>query len=82
MAQQRIFRFRPAQPTVEQVRRAGQHRRNNLRIAIRQLERAELYLVSLYSLDMAADGVERTVDGIIRDVRALRAHLVQLKAAV
>ena len=26
--------------------------RSNLRIAIRQLERAELYLVALYSLDL------------------------------
>jgi hypothetical protein len=37
--------------------------------------------MSLYSLDMSAEGVERNVDGIIRDVRGLRDHLLQLKAA-
>jgi hypothetical protein len=81
MAHEQLFRFRQEDPTVQQVKRAAQQRRNNLRIAIRQLERAELYLVSLYSLDMSAEGVERSVDGIIRDVRGLRDHLLQLKAA-
>ncbi|HEY0831973.1 MAG TPA: hypothetical protein VGE99_12575 [Candidatus Dormibacteraeota bacterium] len=81
MAHEQLFRFRQAEPPVQQLKRAGQQRRNNLRIAIRQLERAELYLVSLYSLELSGEGVERTVDGIVRDVRGLREHLLRLKAA-
>ena len=55
------------------------HRRRNLRIAIRQLERAELYLVALYSLDLGEEGVEGAVDDVIHDLRGLRQHLVRSK---
>jgi len=55
------------------------HRRRNLRIAIRQLERAELYLVALYSLDLAEEGVEEAVDDVVRDLRGLRQHLVRTR---
>jgi len=58
-------------------KRANPLRRRNLRIAIRQLERAELYLVALYSLDMAQEGVEGAVDDLLRDLRGLRQHLVR-----
>ncbi len=57
--------------------RQDQHRRRNLRIAIRQLERAELYLVALYSLDLGDEGIEATVDDLVRDMRGLRQHLVR-----
>ncbi|MGA7911265.1 MAG: hypothetical protein WB682_01915 [Candidatus Dormiibacterota bacterium] len=60
-------------------KRPDPHRRRNLRIAIRQLERAELYLVALYSLDLAEEGVEGSVDDLIRDLRGLRQHLVRVK---
>jgi len=60
-------------------KRSDPHRRRNLRIALRQLERAELYLVALYSLDLAEEGVEGAVDDVIRDLRGLRQHLVRLK---
>jgi hypothetical protein len=60
-------------------KRSDPHRRRNLRIAIRQLERAELYLVALYSLDLAEEGVEGAVDDVIRDLRGLRQHLVRIK---
>jgi len=53
------------------------HRRRNLRIAIRQLERAELYLVALYSLDLLDEGIEDAVDDLVRDLRGLRQHLVR-----
>jgi hypothetical protein len=43
------------------------------------LERAELYLVALYSLDLADDGVEGALDDLIRDLRGLRQHLVRIK---
>ncbi len=52
-------------------------RRRNLRIAIQQLERAELYLVALYSLDLGEAGFEGEVDGLLRDLRGLRQQLVQ-----
>jgi hypothetical protein len=60
-------------------KRSDQHRRRNLRIAIRQLERAELYLVAIYSLDLAEEGVEGAVDDLIRDLRGLHQHLVRIK---
>ncbi len=53
-----------------------QHRRN-LRIAIQQLERAELYLVALYSLNLGDAGLEGEVDDLVRDLRGLRQHLVR-----
>ena len=59
--------------------RLDPHRRRNLRIAIRQLERAELYLVALYSLELADEGVAGAIDGLIRDVRALRQQLLRIK---
>ena len=40
--------------------RADAHRQRNLRIAIRQLERAELYLVALYSLDLDDTSVKES----------------------
>ena len=60
-------------------KRSDPRRRRNLRIAIRQLERAELYLVALYSLDLGEEGVEAAVDDVIRDLRGLRQHLVRSK---
>jgi hypothetical protein len=78
MAQQSLFHR--AGPTEEQRRRDDQQHRRNLRIAIRQLERAELYLVALYSLDIAGEGVEERVDDLIRDLRGLRQDLARLKA--
>ena len=57
--------------------RQDSHRRRNLRIAIRQLERAELYLVALHSVDLGDEGIEGAVDDLVRDVRGLRQHLVR-----
>jgi beta-phosphoglucomutase-like phosphatase (HAD superfamily) len=57
--------------------RPDPHRKRNLRIAIRQLERAELYLVALYSLDLDNEGVEAAIDDLVRDLRGLRGHLVR-----
>jgi hypothetical protein len=67
------------EPDSRASKRSDPHRRRNLRIAIRQLERAELYLVALYSLDLAEEGVEGAVDDVIRDLRGLRQHLVRIK---
>jgi hypothetical protein len=54
---------------------AEEQRRRNLRIALRQLERAELYLVALYSLDVADANVEGSADELLRGVRGLQRYL-------
>ncbi len=60
MAHQPMLRV-PWLQTADQRRRDDQQRRRNLRIAIRQLERAELYLVALYSLNLDDDSAEASV---------------------
>jgi len=62
---------------VSRSARQDPHRRRNLRIAIRQLERAELYLVALYSLGLGDEGIQGAVDDLVRDVRGLRQHFVR-----
>jgi hypothetical protein len=59
------------------ARREEQALRRNRRIAIKQLERAELYIVALYSLDLGEEAVQGVVDDLVRDVRGLRQHLVR-----
>jgi hypothetical protein len=59
--------------------RAIQQRRRNLRIAVRQLERAELYLVALYSLGLGDKAVEATVDELLQGLRGLQRSLVESK---
>ena len=66
-------------PTAEQRKRQEQHHRRNLRIAIRQLERAELYLVALYSLDLNDRAAEASVDDLIGRMRSLQRSLLQSK---
>ncbi len=68
--------------TSSSARREEQALRRNLRIAIKQLERAELYLVALYSLDLGEQGFEGVVDDLVRDVRGLRQHLVRSRLTV
>lgn len=55
--------------------RAGAQRQRSVRMAIRQLERAELYLVPLYSLDIDDRCAEESVDELIRGIRGLRQYL-------
>jgi len=50
-----MFRIAYSGPTAEQRRRAGSYQRKNLRIAIRQLERAELYLNAVDALSPRND---------------------------
>lgn len=68
-----------ADRTSPSAKREEQALRRNLRIAIKQLERAELYLVALYSLDLGEEGVQGVVDDLVRDVRGLRQHLVRTR---
>lgn len=79
MAERAIFRIPRLGPTAEERKRAAQHLRRDLRIAIRQLERAELYLVALYSLDLGDIGVDQCLDGLVRDIRGLRQALIQTR---
>jgi hypothetical protein len=80
MAEQALSRM-AASPTAEQRERADQQRRRNLRIAIRQLERAELYLVALYSLDLDDRDTKASVEDLVQRLRALERHLVRQRAS-
>ena len=82
MADKALFVIGPMGPTPEQRQREDQHRRRNLRIAIRQLERAELYLVALYSLKLEDKQAELKADELIQRLRSLRHYLSELKATV
>jgi hypothetical protein len=79
VAENSLLRIARTGPTAAHRRREDQRRRRNLRIAIRQLDRADLYLVALYSLDIADEGIESAVDDLIRDVRGLREHLMRAR---
>lgn len=57
-----------------------QLRMRKLRIGIRQLERAEMYIVAVRSLELDEDEITESVDELIEHVRALRRYLLQLKA--
>lgn len=77
MAEKAVGRVRLLAGTAEQRKRAAQQRRRDLRIGIRQLERAERYVVALYSMDIGEDGVGGALDDLIRDLRGLREHLIR-----
>lgn len=62
--------------------RASQYRKRNLRIAIRQLERAELYIEALNSLDVDDEVAEESVARLGEDLRGLRRYLLARKASV
>jgi hypothetical protein len=79
MAEHALFRIPRVGPTAEPRKREDQQRRRNLRIAIRQLERAELYLVALYSLELDDRAAEESVDELIGQMRSLQRYLLQLK---
>jgi hypothetical protein len=81
MAEHALFRMPRVGPTSEERKREDQQRRRNLRIAIRQLERAELYLVALYSLELDDRAAEASVDDLIGRMRSLQRHLLGLKLA-
>jgi hypothetical protein len=72
--------MQPVSPSVEQAKRADQQRRRHLRIAIRQLERAEFYVVALYSLDLADREAEASIEDLVQRVRLLERHLLRQRA--
>jgi phage gp16-like protein len=58
---------------------ADQHRRRNLRIAMRQLERAELYLEAMRSLDLQDQTATELGEDLLKYLRSLQHYLLQLK---
>ena len=81
MAERALFSFRRAEPTAEQRGREVQQRRRNLRIAIRQLERAELYVAGLVSLNLEDREAESAIDDLKVRIRALQRYLVELRVS-
>jgi hypothetical protein len=81
MAERALFRLPHVGRTAEQRRRSDQQQRRDLRIAIRQLERAELYLVALYSLNLEDREANASADDLVQRLRLLRRHLLDLKSA-
>ncbi len=67
-------RLEAAEPT--QVER---YRRRNLRIAVRQVERAELYLGAVDTLDLDDPVVEDRLADLLDDLASLRQHLLRGK---
>ena len=62
------------------ARNAGE-RRQVLRAAIRQLERAELYLDAVAYMDLDDREAKRALNRLKSDLRALNDYLVQLRGA-
>jgi hypothetical protein len=79
MAEHALFRMPRVGATVEQRKREDQRRRRNLRVAVRQLERAELYVVALHSLNLEDREAEASVDDLLGRLRSLQRYLFQLK---
>ena len=72
-----MFRIAHSGPKAEQRRRADSYQRKNLRIAIRQLERAELYLNAVDALDLEDDQVEKHLRDMVGRLRAVRRYLAE-----
>jgi hypothetical protein len=79
MAERSLLRMPRVGATAEQRKREDQRRRRNLRIAVRQLERAELYVVALHSLDLEDREAEASVDDLLGRLRSLQRYLFHLK---
>ena len=60
--------------------RTANERRNVLRAAIRQLERADLYLAAVVAMELDDGQARRTADRLRRDLEWLRRHLVDLRS--
>jgi hypothetical protein len=61
--------------------RTATENRQALRAAIRQLERADLYLAAVRSMDLGDRPTERALNQLRSDLDALRRHLVELRAS-
>ncbi len=64
------------------ARRTSNEQRQVLRAAIRQLDRAEIYLAAVAHMQLDDRAAERTLRQLRTDVDALKRHLAALRAAV
>ena len=80
MAERAFLRLPGIPQTTDKRRREDQQRRKNLRIAIRQVERAELYLAAVDSLNLEDDEAERSVREIVEHLRGLARYLSSKRA--
>jgi acyl-CoA reductase-like NAD-dependent aldehyde dehydrogenase len=60
--------------------RTGAERRKVLRAAIRQLERAEIYLAAVAYMELDDRPAQRAVNQLRADVEAVRRHLGDLRS--
>jgi hypothetical protein len=72
--------MRAAVLQLPETRTAGE-RRQVLRIAVRQLERADLYLAAVGAMDLDDRQAARALNQLRADVDALRRHLIELRAS-
>ena len=61
-------------------RRNSNERRQVLRAAIRQLDRAEIYLAAVAYMDIDDRAAQRTVGRLRADLESLKRHLAELRA--
>ena len=61
-------------------RRNANERRQVLRAAIRQLDRAEIYLAAVAYMDIDDRAAQRSVRQLRSDFNSLKGHLVELRA--
>lgn len=61
-------------------RRTSNERRQVLRAAMRQLDRAELYLAAVAYMDIDDRPAQRSVRELRSDLESLRRHLADLRA--
>ena len=61
-------------------RRNSNERRQVLRSAIRQLDRAEIYLAAVAYMDIDDRAAQRTVGRLRADLESLKRHLAELRA--
>jgi hypothetical protein len=60
--------------------RNSNERRQVLRAAIRQLDRAEIYLLAITYMDIDDRAAQRSVRQVRSDLDALKRHLAELRA--
>ena len=61
-------------------RRNANERRQVLRAAIRQLDRAEIYLAAVDYMDIDDRAAQRSVRQLRSDLNSLKGHLAELRA--
>ena len=60
--------------------RSTNQQRTVLRAAIRQLERADLYLAAVSAMDLGEPGAQRALDAVRRDLEGLRRSFLERRS--